>query len=57
MNPIHPAWGHMLVSFNKTCLAGNDSSIVDHGINAVRNHAKHAQGYGSVFLDFSKSIY
>ena len=34
--PIHPAWGHMLVSFDKPCLAGNDSSIVDHVISAVR---------------------
>ena len=36
MVPIHPAWGHMLVSFDKPCLAGNDSSIVDHVISAVR---------------------
>ena len=34
--PIHPAWGHMLVSFDQPCLAGNDSSIVDHIISAVR---------------------
>ena len=36
MVPIHPAWGHMLVSFDQPCLAGNDSSIVDHVISAVR---------------------
>ena len=34
-----------------------ERAIVDHGINAVRNHAKHTQGYGSVFLDFSMSVY
>ena len=56
MVPIHPAWGHMLVSSDKTCLAGNDSSIVDHVISAVRNHTNHAQGYGSVLLNFGKSI-
>ena len=29
-------------------------AIVDHAISAARNHTKHARGYGSVLLNFSK---
>ena len=56
MGPIHPVGGNMLVSFDKTCFAGNDSSIVDHGLSTVRNRTNNAQGYGSVLLGFSRSM-
>ena len=54
--PSHPVWGHMLVSFDETCFAGNDSSIVDHALSVVRNHTNHAKGYGSALRVFSKSM-
>ena len=54
--PTHPVWGHMLVSFDQTCFAGNDSSIVDHALSVVRNHTDHAKGYGSALRFFSKSM-
>ena len=54
--PSHPVWGHMLVSFDETCFAGNDSSIVDHALSVVRNHTDHAKGYGSALRVFSKSM-
>ena len=50
--PSHPVWGHMLVSFDETCFAGNDSSIVDHALSVVRNHTDHAKGYGSALHVF-----
>ena len=50
--PSHPVWGHMLVSFDETCFAGNDSSIVHHGLSTVRNRTNNAQGYESVLLVF-----
>ena len=55
MVPIHPAWGHMLVSFDQPCLAGNDSSIVDHALSVVRNHTDHAKGYGSALRVFFRN--
>ena len=42
----------MLVSFDETCFAGNDSSIVDHALSVVRNHTDHAKGYGSALRVF-----
>ena len=54
--PSHPVWDHMLVSFDETCFAGNDSSIVDHALSVVRNHTDHAKGYGSALRVFSKSM-
>ena len=53
--PTYPVWGHMLVSFDETCFAGNDSSIVDHALSVVRNHTNHAKGYASALRVFSKS--
>ena len=54
--PTHPVWGHMLVSFDEPCFAGNDSSIVDHALSVVRNHTDHAKGYGSALRVYSKSM-
>ena len=54
--PTHPVWGHMLVSFDEACFAGNDSSIVDHALSVVRNHTNHAKAYGSALRVFSKSM-
>ena len=56
MGPIHPVRSNMLVSFDKTCFAGNGSSIVDHALSVVRNHTNHAKGYGSALRVFSKSM-
>ena len=56
--PTPPVWGHMLVSFDQTCFAGNDSSIVDHALSVVRNHIDHAKGYESalrVFFEINES--
>ena len=53
--PSHPVWGHMLVSFDETCFAGNDSSIVDHALSVVRNHTDHAKGYGSALRVFFRN--
>ena len=54
--PSHTGWSHMLVSFDETCFAGNDSSIVDHALSVVRNHTNHAKAYGSALRVFSKSM-
>ena len=56
--PTHPVWGHMtlLVSFDETCFAGNDSSIVDHALSVVRNHTTTQKAMGLHYVFFPTTL-